>query len=79
MLWALRRIEPWLVRKGNLALARQSGAQLRSGRIHAGSSNDARPKAVVRSETAQAARPARFRRFWTSAFARFDGGSPVSS
>jgi hypothetical protein len=64
----------WLVNSGNRAAARQSGAQLDSGRIQAGNSSEARPSVVVRSETAQAARPLRLRCFWTSPFARWGGG-----
>jgi len=75
MLLAVRRIALWLVNSGSRAAARQSGAQLDSGKIQAGSSSEARPSAVVTSEPAQAARPLCLRCFWTSPFARFDCGS----
>jgi len=77
MLWAVRRMALWLVKNGSRAAARQSGAQLDSGRTQAGSSSAARPSAVVISETAQAERPLRLRCFWTRPFARLGGGSSL--
>jgi len=66
-------------RSGSRVAARHSGDHALSGRIQASGSWSARPRAVVMSENAQAARPARFRRFCTRPSVRSGGGSLVSA